>query len=155
MLNLDKAMVQNSVLTFGVIVELGAGLDEREFVVWVPLQRQSRKSHSLCLTLISIPQDNTPGFAPDVTTMLNNFGGDYLKAGPAYCGLEAEFETPDGRKITLYIADGFDSKWVLTPTSVDIVYNHVSIPRLREAMQRTDSMIVVPEVLRSNDDGQE
>ena len=56
--------------------------------------------------------------------MLNNFGGDYLKAGPAYCGLEAEFETPDGKKITLFIADGFDSKWVLTPGSIDIVYNH-------------------------------
>ena len=71
--------------------------------------------------LIGREYDNsTPGFAPDVTTMLNNFGGDYVAAGKAYCGLEAEFTAPDGRTALLYIADGFDSKWVLTPGSVDI-----------------------------------
>ena len=73
--------------------------------------------------------------------MLNNFGGDYLKAGPAYCGLEAEFETPDGKKTTLFIADGFDSKWVLTPGSIDIVYNHVRsflvLPPLPPALFRS------------------
>lgn len=75
--------------------------------------------HSWC----GRPYDNnTPGFAPDVTTMLNNFGGDYVAAGVAYCGLEAEFTNPaNGMTTKLFIADGFDSKWVLTPGSVDIM----------------------------------
>lgn len=79
--------------------------------------------HSWC----GFPYDNNvPGFAPDVTTMLNNFGGDYNAAATAYCGLEAEFTTPDGKKALLYIADGFDSKWVRTPGSIDVITGSVS-----------------------------
>lgn len=55
--------------------------------------------------------DSTPGFAPSVGTMLKNFGGDYSKAGKAFCGLEAKFTAPDGKTSLLYIADGFDDKW--------------------------------------------
>lgn len=62
-----------------------------------------------------------PGFAPSLKTMLASFGGDPIAAGKAFCGQEAEFTTPDGRTATLFIADAFDDRWVLTPTSVDIV----------------------------------
>ncbi|KAK4704646.1 hypothetical protein P7C70_g1562, partial [Phenoliferia sp. Uapishka_3] len=65
--------------------------------------------------------NDVPGFAPDVSVMLENFGGDYNAAGTAYCGLEAEVTTPDGRTALLVIADGFDPKWVRTPGSIDII----------------------------------
>lgn len=54
--------------------------------------------------------DSIAGFAPDVSTMLNNFGGSNIEAGKAYCGLEAEFTTPDGKVVTLTLVDGFDSR---------------------------------------------
>ncbi|KAM0791569.1 hypothetical protein ACM66B_006015 [Microbotryomycetes sp. NB124-2] len=66
--------------------------------------------------------DNTPGFAPSYRLMVNvNFGGRNADAANAYCGLEAEFFTPDGRKATLFLVDAFADPWVLTPTSVDII----------------------------------
>jgi len=67
--------------------------------------------------------DTTNGFAPDVTVMLNDFGGDYEKATKAYCGLEAIVTTPNGNSKTMYIVDGFDHQWVRTPGSIDIVKN--------------------------------
>ncbi|KAK4047140.1 hypothetical protein OIV83_005592 [Microbotryomycetes sp. JL201] len=68
--------------------------------------------------------DNTPGFAPSYRTMVHvNFGGRNDAAANAYCGLEAEFFTPDGRKATLFLVDAFADPWVLTPTSVDIIKN--------------------------------
>lgn len=70
--------------------------------------------------------DQVPGFAPSVDTMLNNFGGDYQKAATAYCGLEAKFTLPNGQTALLYIADGFASPWVLTPNSVDVMIGAVS-----------------------------
>lgn len=65
--------------------------------------------------------DTTNGFAPDVTVMLNDFGGDYEKATKAYCGLEAIVTAPNGNSKTMYIVDGFDHQWVRTPGSIDIV----------------------------------
>ncbi|KAK4048256.1 hypothetical protein OIO90_005875 [Microbotryomycetes sp. JL221] len=65
--------------------------------------------------------DSIAGFAPDVTTMLNNFGGSNIEAGKAYCGLIAEFTLPDGKTVELTLVDGFDSRWVRTPASVDVV----------------------------------
>ncbi|GAA5844283.1 hypothetical protein JCM3766R1_002897 [Sporobolomyces carnicolor] len=67
--------------------------------------------------------DDTPGFAISVGTMIANFGGDAMAARKAYCGLEAIVTTPDGTELTLYVADGFDDAWVKTPTSIDVMYN--------------------------------
>lgn len=64
---------------------------------------------------ISPTQDSVPGFAPSVGSMLGNFGESYEKAATAYCGLEASFETTDGKTALLVIADGFDDAWVLSP----------------------------------------
>ncbi|GAA6043484.1 hypothetical protein JCM8097_000735 [Rhodosporidiobolus ruineniae] len=103
--------------------------------------QDSTNGNSWC----GFPYDNSvPGFAPSLKTMLNNFGGDYEKAATAYCGLEAEenfsgrlspsarvlicflslvqVTTPDGKTVTLYIADAFDDTWVLTPSSLDIIH---------------------------------
>jgi len=81
--------------------------------------QDSTNGHSWC----GYPyNDNTNGFAPDVSVMLSNFGGDYEKAAKAYCGLEAMVTTPKG-KFKMYIADGFDSRWVRTPGSIDIPKN--------------------------------
>ncbi|BGP48661.1 hypothetical protein JCM10450v2_004537 [Rhodotorula kratochvilovae] len=66
--------------------------------------------------------DAVPGFAPSLKTMLADFNGSYSAAATAYCGLEAVVTTPDGRNATLYIADAFDDTWVLTPSSIDVVY---------------------------------
>lgn len=38
------------------------------------------------------------GFAPDVSTMLSNFGNDITKAGTAYCGLQAKATNPSNGK---------------------------------------------------------
>ncbi|KAM0791573.1 hypothetical protein ACM66B_006019 [Microbotryomycetes sp. NB124-2] len=65
--------------------------------------------------------DSIAGFAPDVTTMLNNFGGSNIEAGKAYCGLIAEFTLPSGKTVELTLVDGFDSRWVRTPSSVDVI----------------------------------
>lgn len=66
----------------------------------------STNGHSWC----GYPYDNeTNGFAPDVSLMLSNFGGDYTKAATAYCGLEAVVTGKDGRTATMYIVDGCES----------------------------------------------
>ncbi|GAA5967574.1 hypothetical protein JCM11641_005701 [Rhodosporidiobolus odoratus] len=65
--------------------------------------------------------NNVPGFAPSLKTMMSNFGYDYERAATAYCGLEAVVSTPDGKSMTLYIADAFDDTWVRTPASLDII----------------------------------
>ncbi|KAK4047144.1 hypothetical protein OIV83_005596 [Microbotryomycetes sp. JL201] len=70
--------------------------------------------------------DSIAGFAPDVSTMLNNFGGSNIEAGKAYCGLIAEFTLPSGKTVELTLVDGFDSRWVRTPASVDVVINSFS-----------------------------
>jgi hypothetical protein len=81
--------------------------------------QDSTNGHSWC----GYPyNDNTNGFAPDVSVMLRNFGGNYEKAAKAYCGLEAIVTTPKG-KFKMYIADGFDPRWVRTPGSIDIPKN--------------------------------
>jgi len=56
-----------------------------------------------------------------VTAMLSDFGNDISKAGGAYCGLEAKATNPEtGATALIYIVDGFDSKWVKTPQSIDL-----------------------------------
>ncbi|GJN90931.1 hypothetical protein Rhopal_003945-T1 [Rhodotorula paludigena] len=81
--------------------------------------RDSTNGNSWC----GFPYDNSvPGFAPSLNTMLANFDGDYESAAKAYCGLEAEITTPDGRTVTLYVADAFDDTWVRTPASLDIIH---------------------------------
>ncbi|GAA6008131.1 hypothetical protein JCM11491_001896 [Sporobolomyces phaffii] len=82
--------------------------------------QDSTNGHSWCYYPYN---DDTPGFAIDVSTMINNFGGDAMAARKAYCGLEAIVTTPDGTSLTLYVADGFDPAWVKTPTSIDVMYN--------------------------------
>lgn len=57
--------------------------------------------------------------------MLNNFNGDYPAAATAYCGLVAEVTGKDGRVTRLILVDGFDSKWVRTPSSLDIITGSV------------------------------
>ena len=82
--------------------------------------QDSTNGHSWC----GFPYtDATPGFAPSVGTMLANFGGDYVKAATAYCGLEAVVTAPNGKTKTMVIGDGFDDTWVRTPGSIDIMYD--------------------------------
>jgi hypothetical protein len=50
--------------------------------------------------------------------MLAQFGWNAISAGQNFCGLEAEFSTPDGRTATLYLHDAFDDAWVRTPNAV-------------------------------------
>jgi hypothetical protein len=84
----------------------------------------STNGHSWC----GFPyNDNTNGFAPDVSLMLNNFGGDYNKAATAYCGLEAIVTTSTGVSKTMYIVDGFDSKWVKKEGAIDVVKNQFTV----------------------------
>lgn len=53
--------------------------------------------------------NDTPGFAISLKTMLDNFGGDAMAARKAYCGLEAIVTNPvTGTQLTLYVADAFD-----------------------------------------------
>lgn len=80
----------------------------------------STNGHSWCYFPYN---DNTPGIAISLKTMVNNFGGDAMAARKAYCGLEVEVTTPSGTTSTLVVADAFDDAWVLTPTSIDVMYN--------------------------------
>lgn len=75
---------------------------------------------------VCLDNDDTPGFAISLKTMLDNFDGDAMAARKAYCGLEAIVKNPDGTQLTLYVADAFDDAWVLTPNSIDVMYNSVS-----------------------------
>ncbi|KDE08171.1 hypothetical protein MVLG_01651 [Microbotryum lychnidis-dioicae p1A1 Lamole] len=74
--------------------------------------------HSWCYNIYN---DTMPGFAPSFKTMSKNYGGDAIKAGEAYCGLEAIFYLPSGKNMTLYVVDAFDDTWVKTPSSIDVV----------------------------------
>ncbi|GAA5830670.1 hypothetical protein JCM11251_002554 [Rhodosporidiobolus azoricus] len=66
--------------------------------------------------------NNIPGFAPSLNTMLANFGYDSVKAKEAYCGLEAVVTTANGKSMTMYIVDAFDDSWVRTPSSLDLIH---------------------------------
>lgn len=70
--------------------------------------------------------------------MLSNFNWDYEAAAKAYCGLEAVVMTPDGREMTLYIADAFDDAWVLTPSSIDVVIGSFAQLFGRETTNKND-----------------
>ncbi|GAA6063338.1 hypothetical protein JCM10212_003924 [Sporobolomyces blumeae] len=98
-----------------------AGINTNAILSWfhTNLGSDSTNGHSWCGYPYS---DAVPGFAPSLKTMLANFGGDYVSAATAYCGLEAIVTTPDGRNATLYLADAFDDTWVRTPSSLDIVF---------------------------------
>ncbi|SCV72281.1 BQ2448_4975 [Microbotryum intermedium] len=61
--------------------------------------------------------DNMDGFAPDVTTMLANFGWSNVMAGKMYCGALANFTTSSGRVYQFPLIDGFDSKWTKGKTN--------------------------------------
>ncbi|BGP48663.1 hypothetical protein JCM10450v2_004539 [Rhodotorula kratochvilovae] len=81
--------------------------------------QDSTNGNSWC----GFPYDNNvPGFAPSLKTMLASTGGDYEAAAKMYCGLEAVVTTPEGKTMTLYLADAFDDTWVLTPSSIDIIH---------------------------------
>ncbi|GAA5862926.1 hypothetical protein JCM8547_003623 [Rhodosporidiobolus lusitaniae] len=98
-----------------------AGTNENAILSWYNTNsgQDSTNGNSWCY----FPYSNTvPGFAPSLKTMLNNFGGDAMAARKAYCGLEAEITTADGKTVTLYVADAFDDTWVRTPASLDIIH---------------------------------
>ncbi|GAA5969894.1 hypothetical protein JCM21900_004184 [Sporobolomyces salmonicolor] len=84
--------------------------------------------------------DAVPGFAPSLSTMLNNFGGSYTKAVTAYGGLEAIVTTPQGKKATLYLADAFDDTCVRTPSSLDVVYNSFLSTYGKETVNKDDAV---------------
>ncbi|KAJ3125176.1 hypothetical protein HK098_000550 [Nowakowskiella sp. JEL0407] len=71
-------------------------------------------------------KDYTNGFAPDIGVITDwtyaVWGNpNWSVYGKRYCGLEAVVYNPNnGRALTMYITDGFDSKWVRTPGSIDI-----------------------------------
>ncbi|GAA5988983.1 hypothetical protein JCM5350_001739 [Sporobolomyces pararoseus] len=86
--------------------------------------QDSTNGHSWCWFPYN---DDTPGFAISLKTMLADFGGDEMAARKAWCGLEAIVTNPStGQQLTLYVADAFDDRWVLTPTSIDVMYNSFS-----------------------------
>lgn len=97
-------------------------------MVWLSLYREFPLC-ALCSAL-SLPlpnsthraQDSVPAFAPSLKTMLSNFNDVYEDAGRAWCGLEAKFMAPNGNEALLVIGDAFDDAWVLSPGSVDIIY---------------------------------
>ncbi|GAA5973172.1 hypothetical protein JCM3765_000734, partial [Sporobolomyces pararoseus] len=82
--------------------------------------QDSTNGHSWCYYPYN---DDTPGLAINVATMIANFNGDEMAARKAYCGLEVLVTTPSGTQLTLYVADGFDPAWVKTPSSIDVMYN--------------------------------
>ncbi|BGP53251.1 hypothetical protein JCM8202_002576 [Rhodotorula sphaerocarpa] len=82
--------------------------------------QDSTNGHSWCYFPYT---DSTPGIAISYSHMVNSVGGDVMAARKAYCGLEVEVTTPEGRTATLVVADAFDDTWVRTPTSIDVMYN--------------------------------
>ncbi|KAM0746839.1 hypothetical protein T439DRAFT_360131 [Meredithblackwellia eburnea MCA 4105] len=82
--------------------------------------QDSTNGHSWCYFPY---QDSSPGFAIDLSQMLDSFNGDAMTARKAYCGLEATVTAPDGTTATGYVIDAFDHQWVRTPGSIDIMYD--------------------------------
>ncbi|SGY67386.1 BQ5605_C004g02771 [Microbotryum silenes-dioicae] len=89
--------------------------------------QDSTNGHSWCY---NVYDNSQPGFAPDVSVMLANFQWSNTLAGAAckqepdlHCGLEAEFVLPNGKTTKLILMDGFDPKWVKTPSSIDVIYD--------------------------------
>jgi len=62
--------------------------------------------------------DNTPGFAISLNTMMADANWDATAARKKYCGLEAVVTTPAGKELTLYVTDAFDDTWVRALTSI-------------------------------------
>jgi hypothetical protein len=76
--------------------------------------------------------------------MLNNFGGSTNTAGKAYCGREAKATNPaNGKTALIYIVDGFDDKWVLSPGSIDLTMAAVSAAPRNEFLHAPDARSVV------------
>ncbi|KPV75084.1 uncharacterized protein RHOBADRAFT_44600 [Rhodotorula graminis WP1] len=68
--------------------------------------------------------DSVPGFAPSLKTMLSSFAGHAQAAKTGFCGLWADVYSPKtGTTTKLMIADAFDDAWVLTPASIDVIYD--------------------------------
>jgi len=49
--------------------------------------------------------------------MRKNFPGDEMAARKAYCGLEVEVTTPDGKSMILAVIDGFDVRSIFYKSS--------------------------------------
>ena len=72
-------------------------------------------------------KDYSPVFAPDIGIMTN--GTNAVWPNPMwstfatqYCGLEAKVYNPKtDTTVLLYVGDAFDSKWVVSPGSIDIM----------------------------------
>lgn len=78
------------------------------------------------LTWLCTDDDDVPGFAPSLKTMLSSFNSDATAAKKAFCGLKATVYSPKtGRQVPMIIADAFDDKWVRTPNSIDVIYGSV------------------------------
>ncbi|GAA5933398.1 hypothetical protein JCM3775_000678 [Rhodotorula graminis] len=101
----------------------------------------STNGHSWCLYPYD---DNVPGFAVSLNTMLADFNGDENAARAAYCGLGATFTTSNGVSQTLYIADAFDDQYVRTSTSADVIYN--AFTKLNGGQQTNDKNVVLSNV---------
>ncbi|GAA5874986.1 hypothetical protein JCM8547_002142 [Rhodosporidiobolus lusitaniae] len=82
--------------------------------------QDSTNGHSWCYYPYS---DSLPGAAISLSTMLTAASGDATKARQMFCGLEMQVTTAAGKTATLYVADAFDDAWVLTPNSMDLLYN--------------------------------
>eukprot|EP01088_Endostelium_zonatum_P007218 TRINITY_DN19412_c0_g1_i1.p1 TRINITY_DN19412_c0_g1~~TRINITY_DN19412_c0_g1_i1.p1 ORF type:complete len:169 (-),score=30.84 TRINITY_DN19412_c0_g1_i1:84-590(-) len=74
------------------------------------------------------PYNNaSPVFAPDITQMTNGSNAVWPNPlwttfGEIYCGLEAIVTDGNtGNKLTMYLGDAFDHKWVRSPGSIDIM----------------------------------
>ncbi|GAA6060472.1 hypothetical protein JCM10212_007103 [Sporobolomyces blumeae] len=117
----DSSSTSTSLLSAAGIKSF-LGLNTGAIASWyhASSSQDSTNGHSWCYFPYN---DNTPGFAISLKTMLANYGGDAMAARKAYCGLEAVVTTPDGTSSTLVVADAFDDTWVRTPTSIDVMYN--------------------------------
>lgn len=66
-------------------------------------------------------KDDWKCFAPSVGLMLDNYGGDRVKAGKAYCGREVKFTNPNNGKTAIgFICDGFDDRWAKRSGNSDL-----------------------------------
>jgi len=66
-------------------------------------------------------KDDWKCFAPSVGLMLDNYGGDRVKAGKAYCGREVKFTNPNNGKTAMgFICDGFDDRWAKRSGNSDL-----------------------------------
>lgn len=118
----DSSSSSNLSLLSAAGIKSFLGLQTNAIASWYHANsgQDSTNGHSWCYYPYN---DDTPGLAINVATMIANFNGDEMAARKAYCGLEVAVTTPSGTELTLYVADGFDPAWVKTPSSIDVMYN--------------------------------